>query len=1030
MELTLINNQDQSYAEKKLAKYYENELIPAEKKTYLTELQNNHGPFMGIETDNNETHYLMDAASQIATLGLGFSPSVFMGTAHHLSSWTNNSEDPTFLKIKNAFHSFLLRKTGWHHLDMTVCNSGAESNEIALGYAYKRRKNKNANKVLAFEGSFHGRMLISLFSTWNQSKREPFQWQGYETAFVPFPELPGAEINLKYPQNWRELWDSSTKTNFEVPKEWLQDSMLKMEVDSLLAVRDTLKKGETFAVIVEPMQCEGGDRYGSDRFHTALILMARAFNVSVIHDEVQTGFHLGREFFWHRQFCLTDQWDNQLNPDFLVCAKKAQVGLVLSPHDLKRKGLEAKEQFQTASLIRGYYHGLALDQSKPKILKIEEYTKQKLAEFQKKFSSKVSRPRALGISFAFDLEDAETTTNFISKRFDHGLLYYPAGAKTLRFRLNTSFSHKDIDFLFERLEDIAQDVFEGKSSNFNGKTTTVPRSVRKTTQWQELLLEARLDKLNGKQKSNDEAMKAIKDLFEKNHKAGNKNLELVEISSKNFSQYKEDIIQLQKEVYEPTRQTSIDHFEACAQSKNGLNLGLWDGEKLAAIVFSSNLNEHPLERGVRLDPDFNKEDCLYMIDTTVREQYRSFGFGRFLKYALTYLALNRGYRAIKGRNRDKLAAPMLNINLSLGSIEQFHLREDYPDFEKYRDVIYYQSLLNWEVGFVNLGNRINSPLEATDLDAQYLKDQLPYLTNKVCLSNFVSENFLAHVKYILELAPKNLQHGYTASGQSECVDKVFKSIIYNAENFDHSSKMLTFEGSFFGTGSFLSRSLTGPTKDAYFPVEKLPCPTESSQKEVLANVEKLLKAKEINSVWIEPLQQENYIETPFEFLKELKVLCQKHSIPLVYNETASQQFSYQDDHYFASNNSDITPDAAFAFLGGQAGIVFLNESIFVSKPLMMISTWDGDEHAFASYHKAASDILKDTSSFIKTRNQFQQKLESEIKENCEVCCSLQKGRGIVAGPLPYSWRRILRKTHGGYLVDPSYGAMKSFLEVK
>ncbi|MCF8059844.1 MAG: aminotransferase class III-fold pyridoxal phosphate-dependent enzyme [Bacteriovoracaceae bacterium] len=1024
MEITLINNEDQKYAEGKLAKYYKDGLIPAEKKNYLTELNNNHGPYMGVETGLNQTHYLMDAASQIATLGLGFSPSVFMGTAHHMASWTNDLAEENFLKIKNSMHSFLMRKAGWKHMDMTVCNSGAESNEIALGYAFKRRQNKKAKKVLAFEGSFHGRMLVSLFSTWNKSKREPFQWKGFETEYTDFPELPGAEIHQDYPNLWREVWDNSTSLSFKIPNDWPKDEVLQTEIDCLLKIKNKLQTGEIFSIIVEPMQCEGGDRYASDRFHTALLIMAKSFNVSVIHDEVQTGFHLGRDFFWHRQFCLRDQFDNQLNPDFLVCAKKAQVGLVLSPHDLRRDKLERREQYQVASLIRGYYHGLALDQSKERILKIEKYSQKKLKELANNFEKNITRTRAMGLSFAFDLENADTATKFINERFNNGLLYYPAGEKTLRFRLNTSYTNKDIDFLFERLTAIGNLIFNAKEESFSGKVTTSARSLKKTESWQHLLLQSRLDRLKGKMLKEDEVLSNIQKQFNDHYKSDQK---LIIINAKNFDQYSVDIEKMQKEVYEPTRQTSIERFRVCAHSEYSICLGMLDGEKLSAIAFSSSLQDHPLDRGLRQDKDFLDPKSLYMIDTTVRDQHQNLGLGRFLKYALTYIAINRDYNSIKGRNRDKLAVQMLNINLSIGSYEQMYLREDYPDFEQYRDVIYYETPLDWKKDELNLGNRINSSINIDDIDMEYIKAQLPYLTNKVCLSNFVSEKFLSHVENILKLAPKELQHGYTASGQSECVDKVFKSMIYNATQFKEESKLLTFKGHYFGSGSFLSRSLSGSEEHNYFPTIKLENPTQENSKDILKEISTLIERGEINSIWLEPVQQTTYQKSPIDFLKQLKALANDQNIPVIYNETASQQFTFSNDHYFASNDSSIMPNASFSFLGGQAGIIFIEESLFVSKPLMMISTWDGDEHAFATYHKASSKIISNKEDFLKTRNDFQQKITTELKNYPAICHNIENGRGLINGAIPLKFRKLFRETEDGLLLDPCYNSMKSYL---
>ncbi len=1030
MEITLINQQDEAYAKEKLTQYYEDNLIPAEKKAYLTELDHNAGPYMGIESQSGETHYLMDAASQIATLGLGFSPSVFMGVAHHLASWTNNPHNPQFLKIKDALHSFLMRKTGWSQLDLTLCNSGAESNEIALGYAYRRRQNKEATKVLAFEGSFHGRMLISLFSTWNKTKREPFQRTGYETLFNDYPELSGADINKECPKEWKSLWDQAPLKEFAPLKEWSEsgDAVLKSEVDCLMQMREKLLKGDIFAVIIEPMQCEGGDRYASDRFHTALLLMARSFGVSVIYDEVQTGFHLGREFFWHRHFKLEDSMGRSLVPDYLICAKKAQVGMVLSPRDLQRTTLEKREQFQVASAIRGYYHGLALDQSRDKIIAIEEYVAKKLDSLLSSFSEHLSRPRVLGLSFAFEVDSAENVMTYISKRFNHGLLYYPAGAKTLRFRLNTSYTFEDIDFLFERLNAISEEIYKGASFDFNGKAKTKARNLDNITRWQHILLEQRLKEKDHKSSSEEELISTWKSALKEAVSQELKDkIDLIAITKENFATYKENVDRIQKEVYEPTRQTSIERFEKCAHSDFGINLGILIEGKLEAIAFASSLKDHPLERGIRQDPDFTNPKALYMIDTTVTKELQSFGMGRLLKYALTSIAVNRGYDFIKGRNRDKLAAAMLNINLSLGSFEQFFLREDYPDFEEYRDVLYYDCPLSWEKGTAELGNRINGLIANSDIDSAFMKAQLPYLTNKVCLSNFVSETFLSHVKAILSQLPSAIRHGYTASGQSECVDKIFKSFMYNnKERFDNKKAFLTFEGHYFGQGSFLSRSISHGEDSPYFPVEKLPHPTKENKVSVLSAMEELFKNDQVSSLWLEPLCQLTYERIDDDLLKEIKALCEKYSIALVFNETASQAYSHHDDAYFVS--SLITPDATMAFLGGQAAIVGLKEEHFVAKPLMMISTWDGDEHAFASYHKGMNQILEHKEEFISLKEKFNDKIISQVGRFSGVSHNIRKGKGLITGNLSQELKDKLQETPEGYVVDATFSNMKAYCE--
>ena len=346
-DLKLIENNDEIFAEHYLNQYYKTEMIPAEKKKYLTNLRSSIGPYMGIESEDGESHYLMDAASQIATLGLGFNPSQFFGTAHLIESWTNNSQSSEFKQFRKGFEAFLQRKLSWTNLFTTFCHSGAEANEIALGYCYRNRKNMNAKTILAFEGSFHGRMMMTLTSTWNKSKREPFEWPEFQTEYVKYPGIQTTDIHPELPTNWKELWSNSCLTRIDIPAKWQQDNQLNSEIQSLLSVHKLLLEKKIFSIIIEPMQCEGGDNYGTSRFYTALLLMARSFNIKVIFDEVQTGFHLGRNFFWHRQLKLTDSNNEILSPDYVVCAKKSQVGIVLSHQEEKVEEEIERHSFNT-----------------------------------------------------------------------------------------------------------------------------------------------------------------------------------------------------------------------------------------------------------------------------------------------------------------------------------------------------------------------------------------------------------------------------------------------------------------------------------------------------------------------------------------------------------------------------------------------------------------------------------------------------------------------------------------------------------
>ena len=1023
MDIEFINSSDSDYGKKILDSFYKDKMIPAEKKTYITDLKNSFGPYLGIQTNENQTHYILDAASQIATLGHGFNPSVFFGTTQFLESWTNDPSTNEFKLIRKSFLNFLNRKLNWDKTYLTFVNSGAEANETALGYCYKKRIYKNANKVLAFEGSFHGRMMVTLAATWNKSKREPFEWKNFLAEYVKYPELNDSNIILPFPEKWKDIWNNSSLINFSIPNNWKSDPILIKEIDSLLQVREKILTKKIFAILIEPMQCEGGDCYSSNRFHTALLLMAKTFKIPVIYDEVQTGFHLGRDFFWHRQFDLKGMDDSQLNPDYVVCAKKAQIGIVLSHHDTKN--IFEGEEFSVASTIRGYSHALSLDQQQKNIINIEEMTKPLLLNILEKYKNHIYRPRQNGLAFAFDLKDPTILNKFVDIRFKYGLLYYPAGNQTLRFRLNTSFTNQDLLILFKQLDLICQEIFLNKNSNDSYKFHLENFGVANLYEWNEHLISAKINKLNEDKPYEAEPIPYLESFFSNQF-----SLKLVFINKENYQLYRSQIVEIQKTVYEPSRQTSIEKFDVTIESKKSISIGLIDNQnKLVAIAFAGNLKLYPLERGLRQDPYFEDEKTLYMLDLTVTPQYQKTGLGKSLKYAVTLIATTRDIQRIQGRNRDRLAGPMININLSIGAYEQNYIKEDYPDFEAFRDVFYYSTKVSWNKPTLNLSNAVNTPITSSSVSMDYVRKLLPFMVNKICLSNFVSEPFLKGIKDVIQQLPTELRHTYSCSGQSEAIDKVIKTIWVNSDQKIKDAdinNLLTFKGHFFGNGSSLSRSLSYDD-DQYFNVKKLENPNSDNFEEILIEVKSELSSGKYLAVLIEPLLQKTMEKVPFQFLVKLREITRNFSIPLIFNETASQFYRYDQKNFFVSNLNEVMPDAGIVFTGGQSALTFTNEKFFLEQPLMLISTWDGDEFSFNTYHHAFNQVISNPELYLKIREKFHSKLLNDLSKHQIDLIKIENGVGYFKGAIPSSLSNMFKLNGNHYTVCPSYDAMREYL---
>ena len=168
------------------------------------------------------------------------------------------------------------------------CNSGAEAGEAAFKFSRRWARHVGAeakHEIVAFRGSFHGRLFGTLAATDRPKYREPFE-----------PLMPGVR--------WATLDD----------------------IGSVAAVCDP---DRTAAVVVEPIQGEGGVRPVSGDFLRQLRALCDDRGIALIFDEIQCGLGRTGDLFAHEASGIT--------PDLLVLAKPLAGGLpvgavVVAPH--------------------------------------------------------------------------------------------------------------------------------------------------------------------------------------------------------------------------------------------------------------------------------------------------------------------------------------------------------------------------------------------------------------------------------------------------------------------------------------------------------------------------------------------------------------------------------------------------------------------------------------------------------------------------------------------------------------------------
>jgi len=180
-------------------------------------------------------------------------------------------------------------------------NSGAEAVENAIKVA---RSYTHKSAVMAFDHAYHGRTNMTMALT---AKSMP-----YKSGFGPFaPEIYRAPMSYPYRDG---LLDKELATNGELAAA-RAISVLEKQVGA-----DNLA-----AVIIEPIQGEGGFIVPAEGFLPALLDWCRKNNVVFIADEVQSGFARTGAMF-----ACEHEGPNGLEPDLICTAKGIAGGLPLS----------------------------------------------------------------------------------------------------------------------------------------------------------------------------------------------------------------------------------------------------------------------------------------------------------------------------------------------------------------------------------------------------------------------------------------------------------------------------------------------------------------------------------------------------------------------------------------------------------------------------------------------------------------------------------------------------------------------------
>lgn len=369
-----------------------------------------HG--QGVYLHDNEGKKYLDFCAGIAVFALGYNNPEFNEAVKnqvdkliHCSNYFYN--EPAAEAAKKLVEASGMKK-------VFFTNSGAEAIEgalkTALRYAYDR-DGKNGHEIIAMRHSFHGRSLGALSVTGNDHYQEPFRPLISGIRFADFNDLES----------------------------------VKSQVTE-----------KTCAIILEPVQGEGGIYPAAGEFLTGVRKLCDEKDILLIFDEIQCGMgRTGAMFACQRYGVL---------PDVMTVAKALGGGVPVGAFlcNEKAESLKPGDHGTTyggnplvgvaASKVLDLYQSLHILEN---VRKVGAYLGEKLDQLAQKYPKIVEHR---GVGLIHGLEFTEPVGDIILECQKRGLILINAGANVLRFVPPLVITEQDVDDMLAILEPVLQEM--------------------------------------------------------------------------------------------------------------------------------------------------------------------------------------------------------------------------------------------------------------------------------------------------------------------------------------------------------------------------------------------------------------------------------------------------------------------------------------------------------------------------------------------------------------------------------------------
>lgn len=331
----------------------------------------------------------------------------------------------------------------FNHLFFISGGSLAVENGLKTAFDWKVRKNIDQGKketlgsqVIHFKDAFHGRTgyTLPMTNTFDPNKTKYF-------PVLKWPRIINPSITFPL-----------TDQHIAEVEELEQQAITEIEQ----AVAEN--PDDIAALIIEPIQGEGGDNHFRTSFFKALRRLCDEHDMMFMVDEVQSGAGLTGRMWAHEHF--------DVKPDILAFGKKTQVCGIMVGSRVD----EVKDNvFTVSSRINSTWGGNLVDMVRAqkyfeiiheeRLLENAEQQGKRLQkgliDLSEKYPEIIFNARGQGLMCAFDLKTPAKRNEMKNKLYQNGLVVLGCGAKTIRFRPPLVISEEEVDQMIEIIDKTA-----------------------------------------------------------------------------------------------------------------------------------------------------------------------------------------------------------------------------------------------------------------------------------------------------------------------------------------------------------------------------------------------------------------------------------------------------------------------------------------------------------------------------------------------------------------------------------------------